>query len=304
MIEDFKALAVFVTVSETGSFSEAGRRLGLSTSVISHHVSKLETGLSTSLFFRSTRSISLTPEGERILPAARRMMEAGSEALDLLAETSDQPTGSLRITLPSFGDNSAIHQAVWGFAQDHPQVEITLEASDQQMDLIKGGFDIAIRLGRLKDSALKSRKVGEFRRVLVAAACFVEKHGPIGSLEALAQCDFISMVMLPDYHTLVRSGPTGLEEVEIAQEKIRLKVNSVSSAKAAVRAGLGVQVLPSSEVESELADGSLVHLLPEWSVPMANIYAVWPENGPQKKLTRRFIDHLVAKAQISLDQTA
>lgn len=106
MIDDFKGLAVFVAVTESGSFSAAGRRLNLSTSVVSHHVSRLESKLGVSLFFRSTRALSLTSEGHKILDAAKRMVSAGSEAIDALAGEIDQPVGALRMTIPAFGQYS------------------------------------------------------------------------------------------------------------------------------------------------------------------------------------------------------
>lgn len=126
MSDNYRGLAVFVAVHNAGSFSAAGRRLKLSTSVVSHHISKLEERLGVALFFRSTRSLSLTSEGARILEAAQRMVSAGDEALDALSDHSEQPVGALRLTLPAFGLNSAIHQAIWNFAKLHPMVALSI----------------------------------------------------------------------------------------------------------------------------------------------------------------------------------
>ncbi len=289
MIEDYRGLAVFVVVADAGSFSQAGRQLKLSTSVVSHHINKLEEKLGVSLFFRSTRSLSLTPEGQTILNAARRMVAAGEEALDALADTSDQPVGALRVTTPAFGENSDVHQGLWSFAREHPFVAILLQSSDEQVDLVKDGFDVAIRLGRLKDSALKTRKIGEFHRMLVGTPEYLSSVPPIRTADDLQHCQYISVVMLPDQMTLVR----GTETIEVEQENIRLEVNSVAGAVSAVKAHLGIQVLPVSEIEDEVKNGTLVHILPEWEPPIAGVYAVWPEIGTQKKLTRRFIDFLI-----------
>lgn len=290
MIDDYRGLAVFAAVAEAGSFSGAARRLKLSTSVVSHHVSKLEERLNVTLLFRSTRSLSLTSEGEQVLHAARRMVEAGEEALDVLADDSEQPVGGLRITLPAFGLNSVVTQRVLSFAKEFPMVALSIHSSDQPVDLIKEGFDLAIRLGTLSDSSLKNRRIGTFRRAVVAAPEYLEGRPTIRSLEDLRDCTFVSYAMLPDEIALTREGVT----VTFAPQSFQLEVSSVVAGKAAVLAGLGVLQLPFDEIAEELADGKLVEVLPEWKLNDLGIYAVWPDTGPQKRLTRRLIDYLVA----------
>ncbi|MEP5151975.1 LysR substrate-binding domain-containing protein [Planktotalea sp.] len=287
-MDDYRALAVFVAVHDAGSFSAAGRRLKLSTSVISHHVSKLEAKVGASLFFRSTRSLSLTPEGQAILPAARAMADAAQEALDILTETSEQPTGALRITLPAFGERSPLHRAILRFARKHPMVAVSMHTSDYPVDLVKEGFDLAFRLGVLRDSSLKSKRIGTFGRKLVASPDYLAGRRPIKTLEDLQTCDFISIAMLPDAMTLVNNG----EQVNFEPENVRLEVHSLSSAKTAILEGLGIQHLPDSEADAELADGRLIEVLPHWSPPDLGIYAVWPDIGPQKQLSRRLIEYV------------
>ena len=108
MIDDYRGLAVFVAVADAGSLTAAGKRLKLSTSVVSHHLSRLEHKLGVTLFFRSTRSMSLTPEGHQALNAARRMVAAGEEALAVAGAGSTEPVGNLRITMPAFGERSTL----------------------------------------------------------------------------------------------------------------------------------------------------------------------------------------------------
>lgn len=287
-MNEYRSLAVFAVVHDAGSFSAAGRHLKLSTSVVSHHVSKLEVKVGASLFFRSTRSLSLTPEGEAILPAARAMVAAAKDALDVLAETTDQLVGALRVTLPAFGDRSPLNRAILQFAKEHPMVAASIHSSDRQVDLVKEGFDLAIRLGVLRDSALKSKRIGTFGRKIVASPDYLAKRKPVKTLADLQQCDFVAMAMLPDTITLVRKE----EQVSFQPESVRLEVSSLSAAKAAVLEGLGVQHLPNSEVDTEISEGHLVEVLPQWSPPNLGIYAVWPDSGPQKKLTRRLIEFL------------
>ena len=290
MFDDYRGLAVFVAVADAGSFSAAGRRLRLSTSVVSHHISRLEERIDTPLFFRSTRSLSLTSEGQRMLDAARRMVQAGEEALDTLSDDRDQLVGALRITLPAFGTNSAVHQAIWQFSKDHPMVAMSLFASDRQVDLIAEGYDLAIRLGRLADSSLKNRKIGVFHRMLVAAPEYLASRPPIETRDDLKKCDFVSFEMLPDEVTLTRDG----EDVSFTPENFRIEVDTITAGRAAILAGLGIQNMPLDEIAEDVARGDLVEVLPDWKLPVMGVFAVWPDSGPKKKLTRRLIDALAA----------
>lgn len=295
MIEDYRSLAVFVAIADAGSLSAAGRQLKLSTSVVSHHLSRLENKMGATLFFRSTRSMSLTPEGRIALDPARRMVTAGEEALDLLGSGQDEPIGALRVTMPAFGDQSHLRQTLWRFANAHPLVALSLHSSDTHVDLVKGGFDLAIRLGRLADSNLKSRRIGSFDRVLVAAPSYLSQRAPITRIEDLAHCDFVGVNALPDALTL----QSKTQSVTFEPERIRIEVDSITSAISAVRAGLGLRALPLSEIADDLATETLVRILPDWSLPDMGIYAVWPDIGPQKKLTRRLIDFFAASGDRS-----
>lgn len=293
MIDDYRGLAVFVAVAEAGSFSEAGRRLKLSTSVISHHVSNLEEKLGVPLLFRSTRSLSLTSEGKAILVEARKMVNAGQAALDTLAEDSEQPVGSLRISVPAFGERNTIHKMIWDFTVAHPMVAVSLQSKGEQIDLIKDGFDMAIRLGNLRDSAMMSKKLGEFQRAIVASPKYLKELSEPVTIDNLSECDFISVAMLGDEFTLHNND----KQVVIKPDNIRIEVDSAMAAKSAIFAGLGMRALPLNEIQTELASGELVRILPDWQSAATNIYAVWPDLGPQKKLTRRLIDFLTLRFQ-------
>lgn len=286
MIDDYRGLAIFVAVADAGSLSAAGRRLKLSTSVVSHHLSRLEAKLGVTLFFRSTRSMSLTSEGQAALGPARRMVAAGEEALEAMSIGQDDPVGALRISMPAWGERSQLKRALWEFARQHPMVAISLHSSDTPVDLIREGFDLAIRLGTLSDSALKNRRIGDFELALVAAPDYLATRPPIKTLEDLAACDFVAISIVPDAITL----HNGDQVITFEPENFRLEVNTISSAKSAVLAGLGVRQLPLGDIAEDLTSGRLVRVLPEWRLPVKGIYAVWPDSGPQKALTRRLID--------------
>ncbi|MEP4039418.1 LysR family transcriptional regulator [Pseudophaeobacter sp.] len=291
MIDDYRSLAVFVAIADTGSLSAAGRRLKLSTSVISHHLSRLEDRQGVTLFFRSTRSMSLTPEGLMALDPARRMVTAGEEALDALHTDTEEPVGTLRVAMPAFGEQSAMHQVLWEFASLHPMVSLSLHCSDTPTDLVKEGYDLAIRLGTLRNSNLKSRRIADFKRLLVASPSYLAEQSKIESPQDLADKEFIAVTQIPPRMTLARAGDT----VVVDPTNMRVEVNTVNAAKAAVLAGLGLWHLPLSEITNEIADGRLFHVLPDWNLPELGVYAIWPDIGPQKALTRRLLDHFLER---------
>lgn len=289
MIDDLRAIAIFAKVAEAGSFSAAGRALQLSTSVVSHHVKALETRHGVSLFHRSTRALSLTNEGKNLLKSANSMVEAAEEGLDAIADVSADPAGALRLTLPAFLTGSPQERAIWDFARRYPNVAITLYNSDEKINLVAEGIDMAIRLGTMSDSALKSRKIGSFERCLVAAPSYLEMiEAPIVPAD-LNHCDFVLVEMLPDKFVLQR----GNEEANVQPEQSRVLVNSISGARSAVLAGLGLQKLPISEIGKDIASGRLVRVLPEWSVPTLNINAVWPASNHRSSLIKLLLEFLV-----------
>lgn len=289
MIDELRAMAIFAAVAETGSFTAAGRKLRLTTSVVSHHVSKLENRLAINLLYRSTRSLSLTDEGRKLLISAQQMVEAAESGLNQIAEQSEEPSGNLTITMPAFVMNSHYETAIWNFARIYSGINIILRSNDRQVDLIDEGYDMAIRLGEMTNSSLRTRRLGGFARKLVCAPSYLSMHGPIETLDDLRKCIAVEMEMLPNSVILDKNG----RHTEIQFQPGRVRVNSVTAAHSAVVSGLGIQRLPATEVEQDLRDGKLVELLPEWSLPDLGVYAVWPETG-RGNLTRRMVDHLTA----------
>ncbi len=289
MIDDLRALAIFAKVAEAGSFSAAARSLRLSTSVVSHHVKGLEDRHGVSLLHRSTRALSLTSEGERLLECVRRMMDAAEEGLDAIADISAEPAGALRVSAPAFINNGPQEKALWGFAKRYPNVAITLHSSDIPVNMVAEGIDIGIRLGELPDSSLQCRKIGTFERRLVAAPSYLETIEQLQTPQDLANCDFILCDTIPEDFALKR----GSEEITIHAEQSRILMNSVGSARSALLAGLGIQRLPLSEVEDDLTAGRLIQLLPDWSLPTLNIYAVWSPSSHRNSLVKLLLEFLI-----------
>lgn len=289
MIDNLRAMAIFATVAETGSFSAAGRRLRLATSGISQHVTKLEDRLGVTLFYRSTRSLSLTNDGKRLLEHAQRMMAAAEDGLNNITDLSNEPAGALTVTLPAFMADSIYEHAIWGFMRRHHAVAITIRYLDRRLDLIEEGIDLALRLGDLPDSALRSRILGSFRRKLVCAPSYLVRVNKIKTPTDLKACDFVMMDGLGDRVSLLKDG----QEAIIHTNRGRIFVDTFAGLRSALRAGLGVQRIPALIAQDDLKSGVLVELLTNWSLPELGIYAVWPDTSRRNSLTRLLIDHIV-----------
>ena len=287
VIDSLRHLAIFATVAEHGSFSAAGRELRLATSGISQHVSKLENRLGVTLFYRSTRSMSLTSDGRRLLVHAQKMIAAAEEGLDSIA-TSTEPAGSLSITMPAFMAGSTHESRIWDFGRSHPKVEITLNQVDSLVDIIGDGFDLGLRLGELSDSSLRARRIGSFGRTLVAAPEYLAGIDPIRDVLDLKRCSFVSMRALTNRLLFTR----GDRAIEFQATKGRILVDTFGALRSAVIGGLGVQRLPATVVQEDLATGKLIEVLPGWALPELGIYAVWPDSGRHSSLARLLVDAL------------
>ena len=177
MLDHLRAMAVFATVAETGSFSGAARKLGLSASVVSHHVTVLERHLDTPLLYRTTRRLSLTDAGRKLAGSANDMLAAAEQGFGLIGQQSDSPTGSLKITAPAVLQYARFITRLSTFAKHFPRVEISISFSDRRLNLVAEGYDLAFRIGKLEDSTLIARKLVDGQQVLCASPGYLKAAG-------------------------------------------------------------------------------------------------------------------------------
>ncbi|TDR82763.1 LysR family transcriptional regulator [Paludibacterium purpuratum] len=288
MIDELRALAVFAKTVEAGSFRAAAAALALSPSVVSHHVAQLEQRLGVALLYRSTRRLSLTDDGRLLYGHAREMLAAAETGLGALAERTGELSGALSVTLPAFLAQSALIGTIAGFLRQHGKVRLTLDFSDEKQDLVGEGIDLAIRIGDLQDSGLKSVRLFDLPRKLVAAPALLAGQVPLERPEALRAFDWIGISMRPGAKTL-RHRDGRESQIDIAP---RVRVNSIEASCQLALAGAGLCTPPAFMVADDLAAGRLVEPLPEWHVPALGVYAVWPPNAARDGLTRRLIDCL------------
>jgi DNA-binding transcriptional LysR family regulator len=292
VLDDLKPLAIFAKVVELGSFRAAARELGLSASVVSHHVSELEQRLAVPLLYRTTRKLALTPHGEQLLASAREMIAAAGRGLDAVSGKSTALTGRLRITAPAFFAETAFVDDLAAFVASAPRVEVAVSFSEAPRDLLRDGLDVALRIGKLADSALKVKRLTEMRRVLVASPKYVAAHPPLKHPRGLASWAYVRLSSRPAEISLLRRGAGKPATIAVSGT---VSVDSAAAMRALVAAGAGVTALPDVLVRDHLARGELVEVLPGWSPVVMGVYAVRPGGATQSALAQTFVEFIAPR---------
>ena len=284
MLEHLRQIAIFAKTVELGSFRNAAKALNLSPSVVSHHIAQLENQLNVALLYRSTRKISLTSDGEDLYRSACEMVIA-AEKFFATASAQISLIGKLRVTLPAVMSQSSLINKIADFAVDHPNVQLDLDFSDTRRDIIRDGFDLAIRMGRLADSNLRAKKLYTLERSVVAAPSYLKAKPRPKTPKAFDSWDWIDF------------SPIGARRVFRRREgsKVSIKIQpqiSVNNAYALLQlavAGTGLAALPNPITESYIKQGKLERVLPKWTIDPIGLFAVWPANAPKDGLTARLV---------------
>lgn len=287
-VDRIDGMQSFVAVVETGSFAAAGQRLGISNKLVSKRVAQLEHRLGMSLLHRTTRSMSLTHEGERYLEGARRVL-VEMEQLEGEFDSSEGLKGTVRIAAPITYGDMAVAQAAARFVTQHPDVTVELSISDHYVDLAKGGFDLAIRIGKLNDSSLIVRKLGESDMKVVAAPSYLERHGtPLHPAE-LAGHICIRDTNNPDPNRWPFRIEGQTVQVPVSGPFL---ANSPPACLVPARAGLGIFICPDVFLGDDLETGRLVQLLPGFHSRTLPIQSVQLPSAFRKPRVKAFIEFM------------
>jgi DNA-binding transcriptional LysR family regulator len=282
-------MEVFVEVVRAGSFVAAAETLGMSKAAVSRHVGELEARLGVRLLQRTTRRLSLTEEGQVFQARCVEILASVGEAEDELSSQTGTASGQLRISAPTtFGVR---HLApLWGAFRDrHPKVTLDITLADRVVDLIEEGYDIAIRIGRLANSSLVSRRLAATRMVLCASPRYLALHGTPRHPHDLASHSILAYSYWSDKDEWQFAGPAGPVAV---RTQPCLTTNSGDTCRAAALAHQGVILQPSFLVDEDLAAGTLVELMPEFKAVELGIYAVYPTRKHVPAKVRALIDFL------------
>lgn len=293
MIDDLRTLAIFAEIVRQKSFRGAAKLLNLSPSVVSYHVTQLEKRVKTPLLYRSTRKISLTHEGEILYRYAADMLSCAQEGLSKISSVSPEPTGRLTVALPSVITRAPINRKIAGFCQKYPGIDYHFHYTDIRQDLIGEGIDLAIRVGKLENSTLKSKRVGKIDRKLVCSTDFFSRHEQPKHPEDLASWKWVKLEMLPCTRPLRRDG----DEVFHVTYESYVSVDSVEAMTQFCLHGLGLATPPDYLVMEALNNGELVEILPEWQVESLPLFAIWPDNLIENSNSRRLLDYLVSPTE-------
>lgn len=289
-MDKFQEMRAFVTVVDMGSFVRAADALELSKTAVSRLVGELEARLGTRLLHRTTRKLSLTPEGELFHERCRQLLTEVAEAEAALTSHAGEAVGRLRLNVPvTFG---LLHLApLWpAFMALHPKVELDVTLADRLVDLVDEGYDAAVRIARLQASSLVSRQLSSTRMVLCASPEYLRRHGTPAQPAELAQHAVITYTLLSTGDRWEFEGPEGPVSVSVSP---RMRTNSGDTCCAAALQHQGLVLQPTFLVGPHLSSGALVEVMPQYRSMELGVYAVYPSRKHLTPKVRVLIDFLV-----------
>ena len=288
-------LAYFAAVVDTGSFTRAAERLGITKAVVSQQVAQLEQDLRTSLLARTTRRVRPTEAGLMFHARCVMILRDAEDAFDEIAQAAAEPIGTLRITAPNDYGTAMVVPVVTAFAARYPSCRVEQTLSDHKMDLASGKIDMAIRVGWLVDSSLQARRIGSFRQLLVGDPTYTDGIAATRDPEDLTALPFIANMALRE--PLLWQFSRGDLETRAVRMQASIAIDTTPGVLAAVRAGGGLAVLPDFLVADDLASGRLSLALPEWQLPSGGIYTVYPAARFRPRKVTAFVEMLIAAQQ-------
>ncbi|MEN1727165.1 MAG: LysR family transcriptional regulator [Pseudomonadota bacterium] len=296
---DTNGLRLFVLAAELLNISGAGRQLGLAPAVASARLSKLEKQIGADLLHRSTRKVSLSLEGAEFLPYAREIIAQEDAALAALGHGRSEIRGTVRFAASSTFAQLYIAPLLHEFLERFPKVSVDLRLSDTQMNLIEGGFDLALRNYTAEDSSLIGRKLAGDTRILCASPSYLDANGTPQSPEDLTQHQL--MAFKDDtLRALTRLGQATSFTFPPAGVKPRVLCDDGASMRIAATAGVGICMGSIWSLREALDDGRLLRVLPDYEVdPDSAIWLVYPRSNVLTAKTRVLIDFLLEKIVIS-----
>lgn len=291
-LPDFEAWAIFASVVEHRSFSAAARALGLSKATVSKAITRLEAHLGASLFHRTSRTLSLTETGRALAPRAAAILAEAVCAEEEASDAARAPKGLVRLAAPMTFGLQRVAPAVADFIAEHPGISVDLQLDDRSVDLVEQGIDVALRIARLPDSSLRARRLMPIRAHVVASAAYLDRHGRPAHPAQLGEHQCLCYTNLPSQIWRF-TGPGG-EEVSVRPEG-PMRTNSGEAMLPALRAGLGLALLPDFIVGADLASGALAEVLADWSAPPIALHLVTPPNPLRPARVEALIGFLVER---------
>jgi len=289
-MDTIDGMRVFAAVMETGSFSAAARRLGMSKALTSKYVAQLEERLGARLINRTTRRLNATEVGTAYYERCTRILGEIDELEEAVSNQHGAPRGVLRVAAArAFGEDMLV-DAIADFMARYPEIVVDLVLDERQVDVVGEGFDLAIRLAALEDSAMIARRIAAYPFIVCAAPEYLAAAGTPATPRALVRHDCIVNAAI---------SPTGQWQFKIDGASVsvtvraRATVNTARATATLVRRGLGVGVCLYSTVREDLAAGRLVRLFGQHDAYDRSVYALYPHSRHLSAKVRLFVDHLM-----------
>jgi DNA-binding transcriptional LysR family regulator len=297
-MDRLEAMAMLVSSVEEGSLSAAARRMQIPVATLTRNVNDLEALVGTKLLVRTTRKLSLTDAGTEYVASARRILEQVDEQERRAAGEFTTPRGELVVTTPVQVARLRVLPVINQFLTQYPEIRIRLLQSDRNVDLVDSHADVAVRIGRLRDSSLVATRVGAVRVVVVANPELLEKHGVPQTPEDLRA--FPCVVFDSPHLSPWRFRTPGTEQTFTIADVPRLLVSSPDAAADAAIDSIGATLLLEHDVASAVSAGKLQFILQEFEVEPIPIHLVHLSRNMMPVKLRRFIDFAVPKLRESL----
>lgn len=288
-MQDLNLFAIFARVAEAGSFSEAARRMDISRAAVSKAIAKLEKDLSTRLFLRSTRHLSLTETGIALSEHATRILEEAEHAERAVNSLHAEPRGTLKVSVSSSIGTRHVAPALPCFLARYPKIKIDLTITDHPGDLIEEGYDVQICVTNEPDQNLVARKIAPVRRILCATPQYFQQWGMPKTPEDLEKYNCLDCALSAEQGYWRFNGPEGKIKVPISGT---LRINDNDALAQAVLHGLGIALLPTYTIGLELQKGRLQTVLPEYLSVERHIYACYLPSRHLPIKIRLFINFL------------
>lgn len=292
-LPDFEAWSIFACVVEHKSFTGAAQALGLSKATISKAVTRLERQVGAPLFHRTSRRLSLTDSGHKLLEHAKAILSEGQAAEEAARDEASEPVGLVRLAVPMSFGLKHVGPVIADFLCAYRGIGIDVHLSDAKVDLIAEGFDIGLRIASLPDSSLRARKLRDVHTYIVAAPAYLERMGTPHHPAQLGEheCLLYSLLTAPEvwrFHNAVG------EEVSVRPGG-RLWANNSDFMLHSLRSGLGIAVVPDFIIDEDLANGSVLPILQDWQPRAVALHLVTPPGTIRPHRVTALIEYLAAK---------
>jgi len=289
-IDDLGDRRAFALAAAGGSFSSAARALGLSVSSVTRAIERLEQSLGARLFTRSTHRLALTEAGRTFHAHVERQLTDEAHVREVIGAYADARGGTLRVSVPFFVAHTIVPRAIERVRAAHPHARFAIHASNDNVDVVAGAYDLAVRTGRQRDSSLKAQRIASYRPVLVASRAFLAAHRPLGAPEDLARVPCIAFGDRPG-RMRWRFRHKG-REAEVAVEPV-VVTNCIELLVELAIAGVGVTMVPETRLPA-----SLSQVLQPWTDELATeVWAVHPNDAGKARLRSAFLSELTAAAR-------